>query len=72
MDGELGDPEHGPVGAEELVADGAGARPDRHPSGQTEVAIEPRVDQCTAVHLDPELAESCQPRVGPRPDAQVG
>ena len=41
-------------------------------AGDAEVAVEPRVDQCAAVHLDAELLPSDAAGVGARLDPQPG
>ncbi len=71
VDRQLGHPEQGPVDAEEAgldpVVDG-----HRDPPRQTEVAVEPAVDEGAAVDLDPELAPPRGAGVGAGLDPQAG
>jgi hypothetical protein len=67
MDGQLGDPQEGPVDAHEMDCTGG----ERDAAGQPQIPVEPGVEQRSAVDLHAELSVPERPRVGSGLDAQV-
>ncbi len=67
VDRELGQPEDGSIDLDEPDF----ARPQRDATREAEVAVEPRVDQRAAVHVDAELPVPGAAGVGARLHAQV-
>ena len=67
VDRELGQPEQRAIDLDEPDF----SRTERHAAREAEVAVEPRVDERAAVHVDAELAVARAADVGAGLDAQV-
>jgi hypothetical protein len=72
MDGELRNPKKRIIETEENVLGGSIGGPNSDPSGNTEISIEPRIEERSSVDLDPELSRSGGLVVGTRSEAEVG
>ena len=71
VDRQLRNPTDRPIDEEQALL-GPVAPAEDHPPGQSEIAVEPRVQERAAVHLDGELLTADPPCVGVRLDPQVG
>ena len=72
MDGQLRNPKKWIIAAEENVVGGAIGGANSDPTGQTEVTIEPRIEQDAAVDLDAELSHPRRLMVGARSETEIG